>query len=102
MPTVAWPFVRTCGVAHAGHCLGRGQQCQTTCGYRSCSDPATATVLAGATRVNACFTHEREYADRYGAADIYALAPRRSPFEMRRLARALPVADITGHRSPLV
>lgn len=43
------------------------------CSYVSCDDPATASVLAGATRVFVCFTHEREYADRYGSADIYAL-----------------------------
>jgi hypothetical protein len=44
-----------------------------TCSHKGCEAPATATVLAGATRVPYCFLHEREYADRYGCMDIYPL-----------------------------
>lgn len=43
------------------------------CTNKGCDDPATATVLVGATRMAKCFTHEREYADRYGSEDVYAL-----------------------------
>jgi hypothetical protein len=45
----------------------------TTCAYRNCNTLACSTVLAGATRVPVCFTHEREYADRYGCEDIHPL-----------------------------
>jgi hypothetical protein len=45
----------------------------TTCTNMSCDEPATATVLVGATRLPKCFTHEREYADRYGAEDVRPL-----------------------------
>jgi hypothetical protein len=44
-----------------------------TCAYLSCSDPSTATVLVGAVRLPVCFTHEREYSDRYGPTDIHSL-----------------------------
>ena len=63
------------------------------CSYRGCGDPAVASVLAGATRINVCFTHEREYADRYGAADIHALVSaspvHQSPFVRAALAGSL-------------
>lgn len=44
-----------------------------TCTNLSCEDEATATVLVGNDRMPKCFTHEREYADRFGSADIYPL-----------------------------
>ncbi len=45
----------------------------STCRVRGCDRPATATVLVGAIRCAYCFDHEREYADRYGPADVYAI-----------------------------
>jgi hypothetical protein len=44
-----------------------------TCSHKGCNTTACSTILAGATRVPVCFTHEREYADRYGPADIQPL-----------------------------
>lgn len=43
------------------------------CAVRDCIAAATATVLVGSTRLPYCFAHEREYVDRYGPADVYAL-----------------------------
>ena len=45
-----------------------------TCTNLSCSDEATAEVLVGAMYKPKCFTHEREYADRFGPTDIRALS----------------------------
>jgi hypothetical protein len=47
------------------------------CTTRGCVWPATARVLVGATPLPKCFTHEREYADRYGSTDIRPLSPQR-------------------------
>lgn len=67
------------------------------CSTLGCTDPATATVLVGNTRLPKCFTHEREYADRYGCADIYALpATPVSPFTRLAKRRALPAVAISG------
>lgn len=44
-----------------------------TCTNMACSDEATAEVLVGATYLPKCFTHEREYADRYGCAEVRPL-----------------------------
>lgn len=35
------------------------------CARLGCVRPASATTLAGATRVATCFTHTREYVERY-------------------------------------
>lgn len=48
------------------------------CTNRGCNDPATATVLVGATPMPKCFRHEREYADRYGHQDIAPVGERMS------------------------
>lgn len=45
-----------------------------SCVVRGCTDEATATVLVGATRLPYCFWHEREYVDRFGPSEVYALA----------------------------
>lgn len=68
-----WPHQRSEGTR--GNRGWKKAERRTACSYRSCDDPITASVLAGATRITVCFTHEREYADRYGPADIYPLAP---------------------------
>lgn len=44
-----------------------------TCTNLSCDAPSTALVLVGAEWMAKCFTHERDYADRYGCADIRSL-----------------------------
>lgn len=44
-----------------------------TCTNVECDAEATATVLVGNVRMPKCFEHEREYADRYGPADVYPL-----------------------------
>ena len=51
-----------------------GKPMPEECRVRGCTNPATATVLVAAIRLPYCFTHEREYADRFGSADIYAIA----------------------------
>lgn len=43
------------------------------CTNLGCGDPATATVLVGGRRLPKCFTHEREYADRYGPGEVRGL-----------------------------
>jgi hypothetical protein len=43
------------------------------CSNLSCADPSTAEVLVGATWLPKCFTHEREYADRYHGDGIRSL-----------------------------
>lgn len=74
-------------------------QALVTCAYRGCDFEATASVLAGATRINVCFTHEREYADRYGVADIHAVIapkpPRHSPWVRAALKGSLPLKELS-------
>ena len=43
------------------------------CTNRGCADPATATVPGYPDPLPKCFTHEREYADRYGCEGIRPL-----------------------------
>lgn len=74
-------------------------QALVTCAYRGCSAPVTASVLAGATRIEVCFTHEREYADRYGCSDIHPLqAPKQapmSPFVRAALSGSLRMKELS-------
>lgn len=62
------------GQALASHGRSAGYVTPAVCSYMTCPAPATASVLVGATRRPVCFTHEREYSDRYGPADIRPLA----------------------------
>jgi hypothetical protein len=44
------------------------------CTTRGCDAPATATVPGYPDPLAKCFTHEREYVDRYGYGEVRALA----------------------------
>ena len=52
------------------------------CSTLGCPDPATATVLVGAARLPKCFTHEREYADRYGSGEIHPISGKASRWNL--------------------
>jgi hypothetical protein len=42
----------------------------THCTTKGCSDPITNAVIVGAEYAGKCFTHTREYVDRYGSEGI--------------------------------